>query len=331
MHDHWICADGILAHAVTWDPPAHPFGVAPGPIRARGDAKQPDPLLLLHGLGANTITWEPVAGALAERTGASVTAIDLPGFGRTPIRECGGTVGRGGRLVISLLEETGPAVLVGNSMGGAISVGVAARRPDLVRGLVLVDPAVPRVGSWRDTWVVTMRFSPLLVDWMGRLVITARTRTLGPQALVDANLDWSVSDRNRVDPEIRRRLIALASERHGQRDTVMAYSHAARSLIRYLWHHMPADLAAIECPTLIVHGALDRLVPLSSIKALAEKRPDFTLEVLDDVAHAPQLEAPDRFLDVVVPWLTAPPDASAFQDGASITSGDAKTITPAAG
>jgi pimeloyl-ACP methyl ester carboxylesterase len=319
MHDHWICADGILTHAVTWDPPA------PNRFGAR------DPLLLLHGLGANTITWEPVAGALAERTGASVTAIDFPGFGRTPLRDCGGTVGRGGRLVISILEETGPAVLVGNSMGGSISVGVAARRPDLVRGLVLVDPAVPRIAGWRDTWVVTMRFSPLLVEWMGRLVIAARIHALGAEGLVDANLDWSVSDRSRVDPEIRRRLIELAAQRQGQNQTVMAYSHAARSLIRYLWHHMPADLAAIECPTLIVHGALDRLVPLSSIVALVEKRPDFTLEVLDDIAHAPQLEAPDRFVDVVAPWLSALPRRLASQDGAMTTSGDAETITPAAG
>jgi pimeloyl-ACP methyl ester carboxylesterase len=196
---------------------------------------------------------------------------------------------------------------------------------------VLVDPAVPRSAGWRDTWVVTMRFSPLLVEWMGQLVIAARIRTLGAEALVDANLDWSVSDRNRVDPEIRRRLIELATQRQGQNQTVTAYSHAARSLIRYLWHRMPADLAAIECPTLIGHGALDRLVPLSSINALVDKRSDFTLEVLDDVAHAPQLEAPDRFVDVVVPWLTASSDALASQDGALTTSGDAKVITPAAG
>jgi pimeloyl-ACP methyl ester carboxylesterase len=306
VRDHWITADGILIHAVTWDPPERTgFGGAAPQNTGGRDAKEGERILLIHGLGANTITWEPVGATLAEQTGQQVTAIDLPGFGRTPLRECGGTLGRHGRLVTALLEQSGPATLVGNSMGGSIAVGVAARRPDLVRGLVLVDPAVPRVASWRESWVVSMRFSPLLVEWVGRAVIMARLRSLGPEGLVDSNLAWSVSDPTRVDPEIRQRLIELATERHGHAETVVAYSNAARSLIRYLWHQMPADLEAVRCPALIVHGELDRLVPLASVHALAELRPDFTIEILDDIGHAPQLETPERFMAVVTPWLSA--------------------------
>ncbi|MGH9027421.1 MAG: alpha/beta fold hydrolase, partial [Acidimicrobiia bacterium] len=101
MRDHWITADGLMVHAVTWDPPppTRRAGVTPGAVGDRGNAKAPDPLLLVHGLGANTVTWEPVGQPLADRTGAPVTAIDLPGFGRTPLGEGGATVGRAGRLV----------------------------------------------------------------------------------------------------------------------------------------------------------------------------------------------------------------------------------------
>ena len=336
MRDHWITADGILIHAVTWDAPDADdrFGVSPGPRRSSADAKTlegGERLLLIHGLGANTITWEPVGPPLAAATGAAVTAIDLPGFGRTPLRDCGGSVGRQGRLVTSLLEQMGPATLVGNSMGGTVAVGVAARRPDLVRGLVLVDPAVPRAASWRESWVVSMRFSPLLVEWVGRLAIMARLRSLGPVGLVDSNLAWSVSDPSRVDPALRQRLIDLATERHGHPETVVAYANAARSMIRYLWHQMPADLKAVRCPTLVVHGDLDRLVPLASVHALGELRPDFTIEILDEVGHAPQLEVPDRFMDVVGPWLRDHSSRLASKTAASGTSGDAEPMTPAAG
>jgi pimeloyl-ACP methyl ester carboxylesterase len=329
MRDHWITADGLMIHAVTWEPSPRGFGVARPESSRSSDAKQPDPLLLVHGLGANTVTWEPVAQQLADATGARVTAIDLPGFGRTPVGEGGATVGRAGRLVSAVLEQRGPAVVFGNSMGGSIAVGVAARRPDLVRKLVLVDPAVPRVASIRDSWVVTMRFSPMLVEWLGRLVIAARLRALGPEGLVDANLDWSVSDTSRVDPELRNKLIALADERNNQPETVIAYSNAARSLIRYLWHTMAADIAEVRCPTLVVQGALDRLVPLSSITALGERRPDFTIEVLDDTGHAPQIETPDRFLAVVVPWLHRL--ASRNRNSSGFATPNSSAIAPAAG
>jgi len=61
----------------------------------------------------------------------------------------------------------------------------------------------------------------------------------------------------------------------------------------------------VQCPTLIVHGVLDRLVPVSSARAVAARHPEFALEVIDDCGHAPQLEVPDQFLAAVVPWLTA--------------------------
>jgi pimeloyl-ACP methyl ester carboxylesterase len=66
-----------------------------------------------------------------------------------------------------------------------------------------------------------------------------------------------------------------------------------------------AMVATIRAPTLIVQGRRDRLVRIEATRALAAARPDWRLEVLEDVGHVPQLEAPDRFLAVVEPWLQA--------------------------
>jgi pimeloyl-ACP methyl ester carboxylesterase len=68
---------------------------------------------------------------------------------------------------------------------------------------------------------------------------------------------------------------------------------------------MRADEARVAAPTLIVHGARDRLVPVAAARALAARRPEFTLEVIDDCGHVPQLEVPDQFLAAATPWLVA--------------------------
>ncbi|HKA92518.1 MAG TPA: alpha/beta fold hydrolase, partial [Acidimicrobiia bacterium] len=120
-----VDADGFNVQAVRW---------------GDGDAH----VLLVHGLGGHTISWEPSAPGLADRLHATVTAVDLPGFGLTRVpRGRRATLGTHGRVLRSLLERWGPSIVAGNSMGGALGIGLAARRPDLVRALVLVDPALP--------------------------------------------------------------------------------------------------------------------------------------------------------------------------------------------
>jgi pimeloyl-ACP methyl ester carboxylesterase len=70
-------------------------------------------------------------------------------------------------------------------------------------------------------------------------------------------------------------------------------------------------ITSITTPTLIIQGALDRLVSLDAVRAVARARPDWTLEVYDDVGHVPQLEAPDRFAASVLGWLEGAGKAAA--------------------
>ncbi|HEX6310487.1 MAG TPA: alpha/beta hydrolase, partial [Acidimicrobiia bacterium] len=233
----------------------------------------------------------------------TVTAVDLPGFGLTRLpagRRA--MLSEHGRLLRALLEhEVGPATVVGNSMGGALGVGLAARHPELVDALVLVDPALPHraLPSWR----LAARFAPLMLPAMGAQLFGYRARLLGPSRLVDTTLTWSVSRLDRVDPALRVQLVELATARVAFPEAAPAYADAARSLFFYLQGKMPADLARLDRPTLVVHGELDRLVPVAAAWAAAERHPALTLHVLDDCGHAPQLEAPDRLVEAMTPWL----------------------------
>jgi len=289
----WFDVDGALVHAMEW-----------------GNGASDRHVLLVHGLGANTLSWLPVGARLATALDATVTAVDLTGFGLTrlpPGRRAG--LAENGRLVRDLLVHyLGPATVIGNSMGGALGVGLAARHPELVASLVLVDPAVPSRSA--PPWRLMARFAPLVMPALGRRVIGYRARTLGPAGLVDSTLEWSVSRPDRLDPALRAQMVELATARLGFPEVGPAYADAARSLFFYLQGRMPADLVRVECPTLIVHGELDRLVPLAAARATAARRPDFELRVIDDCGHAPQIEMPDRFLEVVTPWLTTQPEGA---------------------
>ena len=64
-------------------------------------------------------------------------------------------------------------------------------------------------------------------------------------------------------------------------------------------------VAGIRARALIVQGSEDRLVRVEAARALAARRPDWRFELLEGVGHVPQLEAPERFLAAVEPWLRA--------------------------
>jgi pimeloyl-ACP methyl ester carboxylesterase len=293
---HPLEIDGVRVHAVEWRPAT---GVA------ASDARR---VLLVHGLGANTISWLPFGQLLADRLDAPVTAIDLVGFGRTRAPDREATIATNRALVESLLDDTGPAVVIGNSMGAVIGSGVAARRPELVDALVLVNPALSwgRVGP--SDWWRLARFGPLMMPALGRRAIATRARMIGPDRLVDDTLTLCLVDRSRLDPAVRQRLIHLAAERFAYPEAAAAYADAARTMLLELSRgRADLDLAAASAarPTLLVHGEEDRLVPVGLARTAAVRHPALDLEVLDGVGHAPQLEAPDRLLAVVAGWLDA--------------------------
>jgi pimeloyl-ACP methyl ester carboxylesterase len=264
------------------------------------------PMVLVHGLGGAAENWFAVGSALARR--GHVVALDLMGFGRTPPGQDGVELDANYRLLDRFLTAVagGPAIVVGNSMGGLIAMMEAARSPDRVAGLVLVSPAQPRLRGAPIDWPLLLALILYSIPWLGRKLWRRRVRRLGPAGLVDDLFRIVCVDPSRVPRDVRDAHVALVAERLARMPWAEdAFVTAARSLMRALarkqeWQAM---VSAIKAPTLVVQGARDRLVPLMASRTLVQQRPDWRLEVLEDIGHVAQLEAAGRFSALVERWL----------------------------
>src|SRR5512144_2702302 len=114
-----------------------------GPVHYADFGGSGRPIVLVHGLGGSHLNWLPVAPRLAAH--GRVLAVDLLGHGRTRSLGRSARLGANRRMLARFIEAVArePAVLMGNSMGGYLSLAVAADQPAKVASLVLVDPAVP--------------------------------------------------------------------------------------------------------------------------------------------------------------------------------------------
>lgn len=244
------------------------------------------PIVLIHGFGGSTYSWRFNLPELSRRH--RVYALDLPGFGyseRTdrPIysRSCQAAIVRG---FLDVMNETGPAVLVGNSMGGAVALRFAIDYPDRTLGLVLSAPSV----FWREPW---RRLAPLFrVPWLGRKLAHAlyyfalandRSVSRMLAAAYGSNLDL-------VTDEVRTALLRPLRVR-GSADAALGL---ARSSDR---DPVAGRLRDIDVPVLIVAGKLDQAVSLDSILRLEAKIRRARLVVIEDAGHLIQEEAPDQF------------------------------------
>jgi pimeloyl-ACP methyl ester carboxylesterase len=268
------------------------------------------PIVLVHGLGGSSVNWIGVGKQLTAH--GRVLALDLAGHGRTRSLGRSARVSANRVLLARFLDAVAraPAVLIGNSMGGYLSLAQAAAEPPTVRALVLVAPAVPRPpGKSLDPRVAAL-FAGLMMPFVAGLLMRRRARRGHEQSVRDL-LKLCTVDMARVAPEFLEAHVALAQERAGygngaHRDFIAA----ARSLVTVLMRRgrYLEMVRRVRAPTLIVNGKRDRLVRLSAALALAAERPDWQIEVLDDVGHVPQLERPEQFLAVVEPWLRSHAD-----------------------
>jgi len=277
-----------------------------GPVHYASYGGQGDPVVLIHGLGGSHLNWMAVGDRLAIRH--RVYAPDLRGFGLTPMRlGQRATLDANQALVEGFLERVvqSPATLVGNSMGGRLALQVAAHRPELVRRLVLVDPAAPNPTLGGVDGLVIVFFAALLAP-MAEPYLGRRSRRMGAEKIVRATLAVCCEDPSRVPPHIFQAHMELTERRMREMPwSDRALVQAARSLLKLTFRRQAYNriLPRVQAPTLIVHGARDRLVPVAAAQELVRLRPDWNLEVLDGVGHVPMLETPDRFLLAINRYL----------------------------
>jgi pimeloyl-ACP methyl ester carboxylesterase len=281
---------------VDLDGPVHHVdfgGRADGPV-----------VVLVHGLGGSHLNWDLLAPLLTPH--ARVHALDLPGFG---LSEPGHRIASVRNNVVVLdrfvREVTGgPAVLVGNSMGGMISVLEAARSPARVSGLVLVDPALPAPRRRLDGRVAR-DFALYAVPGVGERYIAARRRQRGSRATVLDMLELCGVDPAAVPPRLIDRSVALLEQRQDVAGMDRAFLTAARSLLLLLADPrlVRRAMAGVEVPVLLVHGDRDRLVSVEAARDAARRHPHWEYLELAGVGHVPQLQVPEQLAKHLLDWL----------------------------
>jgi glycerol-3-phosphate dehydrogenase len=277
-----------------------------GPVHFLDFGGSGPPMVLVHGLGGSAINWLGVGAALARR--ARVVAIDLPGFGRTPLAGRSTGLAAQRSVLARFLDGVigGPAIVVGNSMGGLIAMMQAADEPGRVSRLVLAAPAQPWPAWQRIDLEVLGAFALYSVPGLGGWYVRRRWARLGPRGLVSDMLRICCADPARVASEIAEAHVELAAERlEGMPWAAGAFLEAARSTVATLRRRRAfyAMASRISAPVLLLQGGVDRLVPLEASRALSRARPDWTFEVFEDLGHVAPLEDPARFVDTVQRWL----------------------------
>jgi pimeloyl-ACP methyl ester carboxylesterase len=279
-----------------------------GPVHYVDHGGEGPPIVLVHGLGGSHVNWCAVAAGLARRH--RVFALDLPGFGRTPLAGRSTRLDDNAALIAQFIGHVagGRATLVGNSMGGLLSMMTAAKYPYRVDHLVLVNAAYPPVRGMPIDREIVLVFAMFMLPLVGELVMQRRARTTTAEQLVRETMRVCCAEPEKLSREIIDAHIDIAEERRSMAWASEAFLVATRSLVRALstpWKLVQmAD--AIKAPTLVIHGDRDRLVPLAAARAASSRR-KWRLEVLEGVGHVPQLEAPERFISLVNNFtLTSP-------------------------
>lgn len=271
-------------------------------------------LVCVHGLGGSLVNWAAVAPTLSQT--CRVLALDLAGFGRTRSNGRSPSVHANQELLHRFLTTMSdqPAILVGNSMGGLISVIQASGQPETVAGMVLIDPALPVALGSRPDPLVAVMFGLYAVPAVGRTVVARRRSSRSAEQQALAVMRLCCADSSRVPKHVVEHHLALARERWDFPDLDTELLLAARSLMwvlarRRLYAQM---VRAIAVPVLLLHGDQDRLVPIGSARAIADANPMWRFEVAEGVGHVPQLEVPEWTLDQILGWMETDGLAAAY-------------------
>jgi pimeloyl-ACP methyl ester carboxylesterase len=244
------------------------------------------PMLFVHGLSGSWPNWlEQLPIFAADRR---VLAIDLPGFGSSPMPDREITISGYARLLDRLLGELGidAAAVVGNSMGGFIAAELAIAYPQRVERLVLVSAAgistydEPRVHRAIPSLMRTERILAATGAWVASKsdAVARRPR------LREAALNVVLRHPSRIPAALAAEQIRGAGK--------PGFLPALQAILEYDFRDR---LPEIACPTLIVWGDSDRLVNVRDADTFAELIPNSRKVIFEDTGHMAMLERPAAF------------------------------------
>lgn len=262
-------------------------------VRVDGDPDSP-PVLLVHGIGRSMEDWAPQYERLEQSY--RTIALDMPGFGfsertREPITLA--ALAGGVARTLDTLGETRRIHVVGNSLGGAIAQQLLAEQPERVASLALINSA--GFGS-----EVTLLLRMLTMPVFGALSTRRPSRMSAVLFERSIHADKATATKERID-----HAFAVGS----QPGNAAALRETALELgtprgVKPQWRRdLAASVSRTPRPTLIMWGAKDRILPAHHIDEAMRVYPHAEVHLLSGVGHMPQIECPQRFADLLLPFL----------------------------
>ena len=239
------------------------------------------PVLLLHGLGADGTSWSLQLPALVQ-AGFRPLAPDAPGFGGSPYDGRGWNIRREAAQLAGWLEElgTGPAHVVGLSMGGVIAQQFALDYPQLTKKLVLVSTfAVLRPEDFSGWWYFIRRAGAVLT-----LGLEAQAQVVARRVFPDPE-----------DQQMRAMYLAIVA-----RADPRAYRRAMASLGLF---DSRKRLREIHAPTLVLTGADDSTVSPARQSLLVQDIPGARQVVIPQAGHAVSVDQAEQFNQTLLEFL----------------------------
>jgi len=265
-------------------------------------------VVLVHGITSSSATWERVIPDLARRF--TVIAPDLAGHGESDKPKGDYSLGAHASTVRDLLLALGHerATFVGHSLGGGIVLQLSYQFPERCERLVLVDSG----GLGREVSLLlraaTLPGSELVLPFL------AATRLLDAGALAGDLL-------GRLGLHVSTDLKEMARGHStlGDSEARAAFVHTLRAVVEPGGQRVDASdrlYLAQHIPFLLIWGERDSIIPVSHGRAAHEQMPGSRLEVFAHSGHFPQLDEPERFLDVLLDFIdSTDPAAPMGRDG----------------
>ncbi len=244
---------------------------------------QGEPILFVHGLGGCWRNWLENLPHFG-RTHRAI-ALDLPGFGDSPMPSWPIDMPNYGRLIHDFCEKLGidrMAALVGNSMGGFVSTEAVIEQPSRIDSLVLVSAAgISFAEAQGRRLEASVSLFEAAIAFMAGPRRVWLNRDRGRQFAFGRIFHYP----NRVRPELLREQMEPGLRAPG-------FADAIRAIGGYDTRHR---LTEIEVPTLVVWGLNDQVVPVEAAIGYHRLIPESRLELFERTGHVPQMERPTRF------------------------------------
>jgi pimeloyl-ACP methyl ester carboxylesterase len=261
-------SESLPLSSAVWTP-------QPGPLHISRRSGSGVPVVMIHGLTADSQSWATLEKALGPDL--PLIRIDLPGHGRSPRRAVHGFAELARMLVEAFDEATrdaGPVHVLGHSLGGGLALAIGDIRPRRVAGLTLIAPAGlgPEIDAAALNGIIRATRTESLTPWLRRL-------TAVPEGVSDDYVKAAM--KLRADPALRAVQADMAEALFP--DGVQAFD-------------LRAALGRLTAPACILWGRQDHILPWRQVLA---QQGDFAVHLLADAGHIPQIECPDRVAAIV--------------------------------